>query len=488
MKKLAAIYIIFTGLALIQCEDPLTEDPPSFLVNENFYANEADALSALNAIYSVFDREGNFPVIWFMSLLENRAEYANGRGSQIPISTYDVPLDNSNQSRAFGAYNDLYVGINRANAVLGNVPGIDMDEGLKAQYLAEARVLRAFFYSNLVKYWGGVPLRDTAFTNLDQIPQPRASVAETWEFIINDVITALPDLVPSFPDAQSGRVTSWAARMLLADAYLNTENWAGARDLADDVIANSPFSLIEVQEADDFLQIFGPEVITHPENIWSAHYSATNGHQVPTFIHDANLGYSVGGFRAWLPVENSIVGNWDTNDLRQEFNIYTFRIIEGDTVFVNPQTPVLFRKYRDPDATDNSNARNNIPFFRLAEAYLIYAEAASEANGGPDALALERLNIIRRRGYGLDLNSASSEDYPPGLSASQFKDRVLDERAYEFVLEMKRWNDLLRTGRAQEFVEATGKAWSDVSLLFPLPIDEINNNPALSPSDQNPGY
>ena len=196
----------------------------------------------------------------------------------------------------------------------------------------------------------------------------------------------------------------------------------------------------------------------------------------------------MGGFRAWLPVENSIVGRWDTDDLRQEFNIYRFRIVEGDTVFVNPQTPVLFRKYRDPGAPNNSSARNNVPFFRLAEAYLIYAEAASEANGGPDALALERLNIIRRRGYGLDLTAPSPEDYPAGLSAAEFKDRVLDERAYEFVLEMKRWNDLLRTGRAQEFIEATGKAWSDVSLLFPIPIDEINNNPALSPSDQNPGY
>lgn len=488
MKKLAAIYIIFTGLTLIQCEDPLTEDPPNFLVNENFYTNEADALSALNAVYSVLNTGGGFPAIWFMSLLENRAEYSNGRGSQIPISTYDVPLDNSNQSRSFGVYNDLYIGINRANAVLDNVPGIDMDENLKVQYLAEARFLRAFFYSNLVKYWGGVPLRDIEFTNLDQIPQPRASVAETWEFIINDITTALPNLPPSFPDGQSGRVTSWAARMLLADAYLNTENWAGARDLADEVIANGPFSLIEVEEADDFLQIFGPEVITHPEDIWSAHYSATNGHNIPTFIHDRDLGYSVGGFRAWLPVENSIVGNWDTNDLRQEFNIYRFRVIEGDTVFVNQQTPVLFRKYRDPDATDSNNARNNIPFFRLAEAYLIYAEAASEANGGPDALALERLNMIRRRGYGLDLNSISPEDYAAGLSASEFKERVLNERAYEFVLEMKRWNDLLRTGRAQETVEATGKAWSDVSLLFPLPINEINNNPALSPSDQNPGY
>lgn len=340
----------------------------------------------------------------------------------------------------------------------------------------------------MVKYWGGVPLRDKEFTDLAQVPQPKASVAETWDFIIQDLEAAIPALAPSFSESDSGRATSWTAKMLLADTYLNTENWQAAMDLADDVIVNGPFSLIEVQEADDFMQIYGPDVVTHQEDIWSAHHSETNGNQVPTFIHDGNLGYSVGGFRAWLPVENSILGSWDTDDFRQEFNLYAYRIIEGDTVFVNAQTPLLFRKYRDPDAPDNVNARNNIPFFRLAEAYLIYAEASSEANGGPDALALERLNIVRRRGYGLDLNSPSIQDYGAGLSASDFKDRVLDERAYEFILEMKRWNDLLRTGRAQEVVEATGKAWSDISLLFPIPIDEINNNPALGPDDQNPGY
>lgn len=489
MKKLLILLIIMiSGFCFNACEDVLIEEPEGILVQETFYQNESDALSALTAVYSIFDRGNGYPTIWFMALLENRAEYSNGRGSQIPMSVYDTPLDNSNQSRAFGVYNELYIGINRANAVMDNVADIDMNETLRSQYLAEARFLRAFFYSNLVKYWGGVPIRENEFTNLEQVPQPRASIAETWSFIIEDLQMAIPDLAPSFSESDSGRATSWAAKMLLADTYLNTENWQAAMDLADDVIVNGPFSLIEVQEADDFMQIYGPEVVTHQEDIWSAHHSATNGQQVPTFIHDGNLGYSVGGFRAWLPVENSILGSWDADDLRQEFNLYSFRVIDGDTIFVNVQTPLLFRKYRDPDAPDNVNARNNIPFFRLPEAYLIYAEASSELNGGPDALALERLNIVRRRGYGLDLNSPSLQDYGAGLSAADFKDRVLDERAYEFVLEMKRWNDLLRTGRAQEVIEATGKVWSDVSLLFPIPIDEINNNPALSPSDQNPGY
>ena len=487
MRK--AIYIlIICGMACIQCDNPLEEEPKSFFVKENFYNNEADAKSALNAVYSVLGQDGGFPTIWYMAMLENRADYSDGNGSQLPMSIYNMPLDNSNQSRMFDAYNDIYRGINRANAVLDNVANIEMDDDLKAQYMAEARFLRAFYYSNLVKYWGGVPIRDKEFTSLEDIPAPRASVAEVWDFIIQDVQLAIPDLAETFPASEAGRATKWAAKMLLADAYLNTENWGQARDIADDVITNGPFSLVEVDEPDDFMQIYGPDVNTHSEDIWSAHHSATNGQRVPVFIGDPNIGYSVGGFRGWIPVENSILGRWDTNDLRQEFNLFSYRVIDGDTIFVNPATPVLFRKFRDPDAPDTNNSRNNIPLFRSAEAYLIYAEAASEASNGPDGQALERLNIIRRRGYGMDLNSPSTVDYPSGLSAAEFKNRVLDERAYEFVLEMKRWNDLLRTGKAREIIEATGKEWSDISLLLPLPINEINNNPALTPNDQNPGY
>lgn len=488
MKRLQLLIVLTYSLLCIGCQDALTEEPKSFLVKENFYKNESDAFSALTAVYSTLSQDGGFPTIWYMAMLENRAEYSDGRGSQSPMSVYNLPLDNSNQSRMFDAYNDIYRGINRANAVIDNVPGIEMEEGLKNQYIAEARFLRAYFYSNLVKYWGGVPIRDHEFTNLEDIATPRATVQETWDFIIQDLQDAIPDLAPAVSESESGRATQWAAKMLLADSYLNMENWSMASEVAKDVLDNGPFSLIEVQEAEDFMQIYGPEVNTHAEDIWSIHHSGTNGQRIPTYIGDATMGYSIGGFRGWVPVENSILGNWDTNDLRQEFNLYSYRVINGDTLWVNSETPVLFRKFRDPDAPDTNNSRNNIPVFRLAEAYLVYAEAESELNGGPDSESLEYLNVVRRRGYGLSLFTPSQVDYPAGMSAVEFKNKVLDERAYEFVLEMKRWNDLLRTGKAQEAVEAIGKQWDDVSLLLPLPVDEINNNPALSPSDQNPGY
>ncbi|WP_373516129.1 RagB/SusD family nutrient uptake outer membrane protein [Persicitalea sp.] len=488
MKRI--LIIVLLSCVFFQCEDALVESPKSFIAKTNFYKNADDANAALTAVYGSLGN-GFFPSIWFMSLVENRADYSNGRGSQQTISVYDQPLDNTNQSRAFGAWNDLYRGINRANTVLDNVPGIQMDEKLKKQILAEAKFMRAYFYSNLVKYWSGVPIRQKELTDLSQIPIARSSAKEVWDFIKADLNAAIPDLAPAFPANLSGRATSWAAKMLLADAYLTTEEWAKARDLADDVIKNGPFKLIEVKQPDDFMnKMYGPGVVTYEEDIWSIHHTPTNGNSIPNFLHRSVGGISLGsgGVFAWLPVMTSFIGTWDKKDLRQQYNTYSYLVkAPGDTVFL-PQPSPLFKKYQDRDAACGSCHSNNIPVFRLAEAYLVYAEAVSQAESAPSVLATERLNIVRRRAYGLPLNAKANVDTPMGLSQKAFRDVVIQERAYEFVMEMKRWNDLLRTGTAAEKVKATGKAWSDVSLLFPIPVDEINNNSAMTQADQNPGY
>ncbi len=83
--------------------------------------------------------------------------------------------------------------------------------------------------------------------------------------------------------------------------------------------------------------------------------------------------------------------------------------------------------------------------------------------------------------------SAPSVDLS-GLDAATFRDAVLQERAREFVAEGRRWWDLKRTGRARAVIEATGKEFNDIMLLWPIPLAEIDNNPAISSEDQNPGY
>jgi hypothetical protein len=129
-----------------------------------------------------------------------------------------------------------------------------------------------------------------------------------------------------------------------------------------------------------------------------------------------------------------------------------------------------------------------VPIYRYTEAFLFYAEAACQAENGPSALALERLNMIKRRAYGHAPNVVSPVDYPSGMSKAAFVEAVLQERAYEFLLERRRWFDLKRTGKVKEAFAKVGKNIIDHRLLWPIPENEINNNPALTQNDQNPGY
>jgi hypothetical protein len=484
MKKILISFLFFA--LLTGCEDQLIEKPVDFLSKANFYRTAADAESAIAATYATLSGNSYF-TIWFMALIEINADYVNGRGSQANISLYQG-LDNTNQTRAFTSYAEMYAGINRANAVIENVPNIAMPDAQKNRIIAEAYFLRAFFYTHLVKCFGGVPLRLEETKDLSKLAAPRAPVSDVYNQIIGDLERAIPDLPASIPANQTGRATTWAAKMLLADVYLTTEQWVKARDSAHDVIVNGGYSLIRVNQPDDFLQMYGHDVVTYSENILSIQHTETNGSSVPNFLHRFAGVYCASGVYAWLPNMNSFLKDWDDDDLRKDFNLYTSYVQNGQVIQLPNTSPILFRKYRDSTAPCAGCHRNNIPLYRLAEALLIYAEASNEAEGTPSALALERLNQVKRRAYGYDPGAPSVVDFPSGMTKAEFRDAVLLERGFEFILEGKRWFDLKRTGRTRAAIEATGISFQDISLLFPIPLDEINNNPALTNADQNPGY
>ena len=171
----------------------------------------------------------------------------------------------------------------------------------------------------------------------------------------------------------------------------------------------------------------------------SMHHSETKGSTIPNYLHRAGnvpYNYSSGGVFAWLPDMSSFIGDsWDSNDLRKNFNLYTeIQNADGDWVPLPSTTPVLFKKF----ITNTSGiSLYSVPIYRFTEAYLFYAEASSMADGGPSTLALERLNMIKRRAYGFDPTAVSPVDYPSGMSSADFRDAVIQERAYEFITDRK---------------------------------------------------
>lgn len=477
--------ILFIGLIAIisSCKKELTEVPKDFISKANFYKNAADAQAAVTGAYSSL--ADNYGITYWLFLV-NHADYENGRGSQAPISVFSQILDVANIGRAADIWSSHYRTINRANSILDNVPAIEMDEAVKNRILAEAHFLRAMAYFNLVRGFGPLPLKTSESTDISTVGASRAPEDEVYSLITEDAIAAVNGL-PVSVGSETGRASKWAAKMLLAQVYLTREKWSDAAKEADDIINSGQYTLVRVQQPNDFYKIFA--VATSAEDILSIHHSDSRQSALPSYLHRPNTppyNYSSGGNYAWLPNMNSFLATWDGNDLRKNFNLYTKYIGPGgDSVLLPSATPVLFKKF----ITDPSGlATYSDPVFRYAEAFLIFAEADCMANGAPTALSLERLNAIRRRAYGYDPLASSPVDYTSGMNQEQFRNTVLMERAYEFIVEGQRWQDLKRTGTVKQAMEEVGRTVIDARLLWPIPQEEIDNNPDIEQGDQNSGY
>ena len=145
----------------------------------------------------------------------------------------------------------------------------------------------------------------------------------------------------------------------------------------------------------------------------------------------------------------------------------------------------------DPYAVDRLGAGNDLPIYRYAEVLLIFAESAVRSVGSIEPDAIDALNQVKRRAYGYSSQTPSPVDYqfePNEVDA--ILDAILQERAYEFQFEGKRWLDLKRTGRAQEMImKNKGLEIAEAHYLWPIPQQETNFNGAIDPAtDQNPGY
>jgi hypothetical protein len=490
MKSLKYYSLFFTAIFFLSsCNDVLEEIPRDRLTSELFYKTKSDALAAVNAIYQPIRTTacmGQF----YNAQQDVMSDYSTGRGSYIPVGNYQG-LDATNIGRTSGIWIQFYASINYANIAIQQIPNIQMNTTEQNALVAEARFMRAFCYYQLVRNWGAVPLRLEPTTSEKQIAAPRASVASVYNAIIEDLKageTALPDAAP-----QAGRPNKLAATAMLADVYLTQEKWELARDKSEQVISSGKYALVEVSKADDFDKIFGAGASNNTEEIFHLKYNNQNGNGWPFFLlWDRTVFAPYGAFVLFSVPTNPFIRNWDNRDLRKQFDIFSTYVnrITGVVETLPASTPILYSKYRDPGAPTNANFANDNPYLRYSEVLLIYAEAAAMANKNPTSLAIERLNMIKRRAYGLPSRVQSSVDYATtGWNIDSFRDAVIQERGYEQFMEGKRWLDLKRTRKAASTILASKNITIREShYLWPIPQQEIDTNPALSQKDQNPGY
>jgi hypothetical protein len=466
--------------SLTSCEDLLEESPKS-IVAETFFNTAADVESATNSIYNPLRRD-NYSV--YETTLECQADYAYGRGSWAPLHEYQG-FNDANISRVAGLWNAFYLSIRNANLVILNAPkGSAISEADIKKYVAEAKFLRAFNYFQLVRNWAGVPLRTEQ--NMTQEDLAKSTPEQVYALIIADLSEAEQNLPEKA--AMNGRPSKWSAKLLMADVFLNMKQYAQARDKANEVIQSGKFSLVPVKTPADFQNnVFGPDLVSTSEEVFFFKFTrqvAQGNYMLWITNHPSTGLFNFGGaYVVYGQTSDPFYQAWDEKDIRKG-------LWNKVNIGLGANT-LLSSKFVDKAAVAQNGAGNDDPVYSYADALLIYAEAAAMASNGPTSEAMEALNQVRRRAYGLDPKTAAADDYvASAYTAASFQDLVLRERAYEFHYLGKRWLDLKRTGKAkQAILESKKITVADKHLLWPIPTSELNFNKALDPTrDQNPGY
>jgi len=504
------------------CND-LTVEPKSSITSANIFKDPASYLSFLAKLYAglvVTGQNGPDGNPDIAGIDEGFSQYVRGywQLQQLPtdetiIGWGDIGLPELNTqtwaaSNPFvnAMYSRIYYQVALANQFLrettdSKLDGRGVTPALKAQvqgYRAEARFLRALSYWHATDLFGNAPLTDEN-TDLTSLPK-QATRTELFTFVETELKAIRPLLSAKSVGDNYGRASQAAVDMLLAHLYLNakvytgTDRWSDARTAAEAVIA-AGYTLDP-----DYLHLFSADNNTSAELVFSVPQDGlrTRTWGGLTFLVHAAVGGNMN------PANFGIDGGWWGLRLRSPVSDRFAAEPTGDNratiIFTNGQSKVVssvgdfskgygFPKYRN--VTSSGVAGSNLtfpdtdyPMFRLADAYLIYAEAVLRGGGGNLATALSYVNAIRERAYG-----SIAGDITPVELTLPF---ILDERGRELTWEGFRRQDLIRFGQFSDAGiwewkggDPNGKVTAKFYDLYPIPSNELAANPNVK---QNPGY
>lgn len=471
------IILLIVALLSSGCESLLEEKVYSRFGPSNFYKSETDAIALLNAAYS---NTSNYQYITREYLMAFEActdtFWETGGG----INTHMKPVidfvwDEGN--RYLGALWDwLYKGIFYANVVIDQVPAIDMNEERKAEMIAEARFLRAWYYYNLYDLWGPVPLLVTSNTAPQDRP-PRATNDEMLTFL-EDEFTAASEVLPE-TQAEFPRVTRGTALGYLTRFYLNQKRWEEAAQTAKEIIDAGVYSLfigvnsrtelfdLDNEGNNEFMWVV-PFSTSAMANGWASHVAPPNYQ----FKYPPHVNYA-----AQYRLYDGFVNTFDPDDQRLEAIMFEYYDTKGNLIVLGADDKRPWKYPEDPNGIGGGQS-NDFPLLRFADILLMRAEALNELYG-PTQEALDLIDEVRNAA-GLD--DLLLVDFPDKAS---LRDHILKERGWEFYCEAIRRTDLIRHGKFIEQALARGKPAEDYHVLFPIPLGELQTNDSIV---QNTGY
>lgn len=491
MKKIRYIYgvIIFTVLTTSCKKDFLNQLPVTSTTTENVYKTSDDFYAAIVGSYSTLKKGGLYGV-GAGSMISLGEVTSDNSDVAIPRSTSTVDifeLEDFNFSLTNGlfssAWTDHYAGIGRVNIILDKLPGASFDASLKTRFEAEAKFLRALFYFDLVRLFGGVQLTTSSISDPSAANNlPRSSASQIYALIISDLTFAEANLPATIPATEAGRASKWAAKALLGKVYLTMKDYTNAATKLNEVITSNQFNVT----MNTYAAVFSSTTsfANNKDVIFSVQYVSGQIGQgtqmstitLPQAAATALFGLTGGSAgQGWMRPTPDMIGDYESGDLRKQASVATSYANGATTV-----NELYVTKYLQPGSVAN-DGDVDFPVLRYADVLLMYAEALNEQGQTAQALTSSAVggpvNSIRKR--------AGLADLPVTLSQTDARLAIEHERRIELAFEGHRWFDLIRTGRYMTVMNGKGYATKAFNNLFPIPFRETSINVNLK---QNPGY
>jgi starch-binding outer membrane protein, SusD/RagB family len=515
VARLGALLLVPVGL-MVGCTD-LKENPTSLITKDTFYKNADEVIAGLASVYANLRNETED--LYALGQVSSEETVVPVRGSDWFDNGAWLELHKQGWTatsvvglrEVSNIWNQQYAGVARANVVLEALDKVTIPGG--AAIKAELRTLRALYYMNLMDVYGGVPIA----TDTKVEERARKTRLETWTFIETELKAARADL-PKTWAGQQGRVTQGAADAMLASLYVNARVWGGtptatgitlgtakwteANAAADAVINSGTYTLAGAAYSNacgaGFKANFCYTNQDSPENILVVRGKAVDGlgfnRQYNALHYNSFSGG--GGWNGWSVVAETY-NKFDAADIRRSVvlagpqndlftgapvndragNRLNFTVAIADINSATEGEGVRLYKFPlDPGRAGNASG-NDFTLYRLAEMYLIKAEAQNELGNSDVAIGL--LNTVRARAF------SPAKPLATGQTQAAVRALIFNERLFELLGEGKRRTDQVREGTYTSGAWFGKAATQPFKAILPIPQSQLNTNSLLT---QNPGY
>jgi len=490
MKKLyIKISIIIISLtAFASCSDDFVNVDSNDINSEDYFNSEEDYQNALIGAYDLLQAT-YINVMLGEIASDNTLAGGESATDVIGIQEIDDMIHTPVNSNLRDLWGWMYGGINRTNFILEFQDKTDFSG--KEQVIAQARFLRAYYYFELVKWFGDVPLAvDKQILFGEESGYVRSPTSEVYAQIELDLMYAADNL--PLVQTETGRVTKGAAKALLGKAYLYQEKFSEAAQALETVIQSGTYSLVT-----DYNTIFEAEGENSTESVFEVQYTDLEGAGFGCLqCSEGNVAVGFSGVRNYegpdftsgfsfnVPVQEAYEA-FDSDDPRRDIailNIDAWATATGATFGTGfEHTGYFNKKYIPRTRSDQALADlnltnpNNYRSIRYADVLLMAAEA-NNRGGIDEAKAQGYLNDVRRRAFGDDLHDITA-------TGASLTNAIYLERRLELIGEGHRFFDLVRTGKAAQEINGFQAGKHE---LFPIPAIEIQL--AGNVWAQNPGY